>query len=157
MSVHKTTSQGMIKRFLWAYRIVAWLGRSTDFGSYDRFHRYCYLRRVLQVYWLPTLQRLRSALHPPADQTQPSAAVRTSLQSLERQWTNLGQVFDLSQNSRDDDTYLTNYVTQDELRSGCFFAECLCYGKSQKPLRIRRHACKECWSVYYCGKRCQKK
>lgn len=148
----------VINYFLRNYSIVARLGRDHYHTNRDRWRRYCYLRRVLQVYWLPTLRDMRTALRPSQSghsQAGLSAAARTSLQDILRRWKDLGRAFNLSEKSREEDTGLTNYVTTEELSQGCFFPECLCYG--EKPLHGIRRVCKGCWSVYYCGKRCQKK
>ncbi|KAI0821052.1 hypothetical protein BC629DRAFT_420319 [Irpex lacteus] len=146
----------IIDRFLATYQMVALIGELSYRRDRGCWYSYCYLRRVLQVYWLPTLKELRAAIRPPPQQAPPSAAVRTELQGLHTEWIALGEAFNLSQNSREDDTGLTDYVTAKQLRSGCYFAECLCYGK--KPAQKRpRCVCKGCWSVKYCGKRCQKK
>lgn len=147
---------GVIDRFLATYQMVALIGELSYRRDRGCWYSYCYLRRVLQVYWLPTLKELRAAIRAPPQQARPSAAVRTELQGLHTEWIALGEAFNLSQNSREDDTGLTDYVTAKQLRSGCYFAECLCYGK--KPAQKRpRCVCKGCWSVKYCGKRCQKK
>ncbi|KAI0826064.1 hypothetical protein BC629DRAFT_45019 [Irpex lacteus] len=134
---------------------IARLGKDHYHTNRPRWRRYCYLRRVLQVYWLPTLQKILAALRPSSSQDVPNATEKARLQELLKLWKDLGRAFNLSEKSRDDDTGLTSYVTPEELNLGCFFDECLCYG--EKPLHGIRRVCQGCWSVYYCGKRCQKK
>ncbi|KAI0825585.1 hypothetical protein BC629DRAFT_8578 [Irpex lacteus] len=130
-------------------------GRESYHTDRTSWRKYCYIRRVLQVYWLPTLQKILATLGPSDAPEDLSVAERGSLRGLLKRWKELGRAYNLSERSRDDDTGLTDYVTAAELSLGCHFTECLCYG--QKPLHGTRRVCKGCWSVYYCGERCQKK
>lgn len=131
-------------------------GRASYQTDRARWRNYCRLRRTLQVYWLPALQDIRTALHLSRSQANTSATVsRAELQDMLKLWEELGRGLNLSNKSRENDTNLTSYVTADELALGCFYPGCLCYG--EKPLHGIRRICKGCWSAYYCGPKCQKK
>ncbi len=147
----------IVHAMLESYIMISKLGREHYHTDRGNWRRYCYVRRILQVYWLPTLRKILNTLRSgvPSARTDLSAAERASLQELLKLWKDIGLAFNLSEKSREDDTGLTSYVTAEELRQGCYFAECLCYG--EKPMHGIRRVCKGCWAVYYCGERCQKK
>ncbi|KAI0769240.1 hypothetical protein BC629DRAFT_798427 [Irpex lacteus] len=132
----------------------------TEFGSICKVRlpskgnihqRYHYVRRVLQVHWLPVLADLRMSLRREPH----SAKLRASLQDFMNQWKKLGRVYSLSEWNEEDKSVLEDYSTPEEKLLGCFFAECPCYGHA--PVHGYRRVCTGCWAVYYCGKQCQKK
>lgn len=148
-------STEVFQHFINAYLTVASLGRTRYHTDRALWRKYCYLRRILQVHWLPSLARMRAALHVSNSQSGQDPASQDSLQGIVKRWAELGRAFNLSDSSREKDSGLRSYVTEEELRLGCFYPECLCFG--EKPLHGIRRVCTGCWSVYYCGERCQRK
>ncbi|KAI0825607.1 hypothetical protein BC629DRAFT_10160 [Irpex lacteus] len=145
----------VINLLLQGYFDVATLGKARPIRDPTHLRKYCYLRRVLQVHWLPVLDKLRTTLREGRRTSSLSSAHIQTLKDIIETWEELGLDFNLSERSREDDRGLTNYVTEKEKQLGCFNAECPCYG--EKPLHGIRRICTGCWAVFYCGERCQKR
>jgi hypothetical protein len=119
--------------------------------------KWAYLRRVMQVYWLPSLNDMCDLLCKiqATGVTEAEDGRITCLDELIYHWRKLGRLFRLSERSRADDKNLTAYVSLRNKQRGCYWTECPCYG--QEPVHGTRRVCQGCWQAFYCGKRCQKK
>lgn len=126
---------------------------------------YLYLRRLLRVYWLPTLADLRQGCLSPEKHEQARSFLESvnyvlpqnPLQHGIAQWIALGHAFELEErDERSSPSYtddISDMIPSDQQWLGCFFKKCPCFGR--KPLHRTRRVCTGCWVVYYCGTRCQ--
>lgn len=139
----------------------------TDFGQ--NYHRrpgmrpvYIELRRIIRLYWMPVLEKLRVSQPPPRG-TFPtflhgSAVPQDPVEDGIKRWLKLGRTFGLKEHaiqsspSYTDD--LDTIIPVSEQRRGCFTKQCPCYGRT--PLHRLDYLCKGCYRAIYCGPRCQK-
>ncbi len=133
---------------------------ATRTSTNPEIHRkVAYIRRVLQVHWLPALEELRAVLRQSSQEASPdSTRAVIDLHTMISTWERLGGAYCLSGISRTHDSVadLTSYLSHEEKTQGCYLTECPCYGR-KSPWHKTRLTCKGCWAVFYCGKVCQKR
>ncbi len=138
------------------YHIYGKYARTSTIREVAR--NYAYLRRLLQVHWLPILNNLCSASRLPELKNFENRETLGKLLTITENWKQLGDVYGFSKRSRDDDRLetLISYVLPEERFRGCSLTECPCYGRKPACHKTRR-VCKGCWSVFYCSTHCQKR
>ena len=137
------------------YLVNAMIGVSRDHGR--MVAATWPLRRIVRLYWLPTLDNLRTAHQSSA------RSGRDELNSLDsgiRIWFELGHAFwlveDTERSRQAEGVYQDNIPRPfTETLLGCYAPDCPCYGR--KALHGHMRVCKGCWRAKYCGPRCQRR
>lgn len=124
---------------------------------HDQHTSYSFVRHTLRLYWIPTLDDLRSALSRQRRLRGANPTVREVLEMFTQTWLDCGHAYELEEETerRIDGAAEDLASATFERWKGCFYEKCVCYGRT--PLHGSRRVCKGCWRTYYCGKKCQKK